>query len=222
MPALKSSAPPQPVVGSVRGVKHLASQPKRRQLPYSFSPGWSIYPTAAPLSYKLGCQPYLDELAACIVLRTRSAWITFWLTRFQERRGNPEALNGILATAQPRRRWSDLRRGLTRRSVRHTGTQPAGGDRDRCRRRFRNAHRPLTSHLAREVEIITASSSGEAWAMAVGINLGFIAIELSQLAINDKVRKQVSRFARPAILGTLAGSAAVNAFALRHRRSIHG
>jgi hypothetical protein len=49
------------------------------------------------------------------------------------------------------------------------------------------------SHLARGVEIITASSSSEAWAMAVGIDLGFIALELSQLAISDKVRRQVSR-----------------------------
>jgi hypothetical protein len=49
--------------------------------------------------------------------------------------------------------------------------------------------------------------------MAVGIDLGFVALELSQLAITDKVRRQVSRFARPAILGTLAGSAAMNAFA---------
>ena len=69
------------------------------------------------------------------------------------------------------------------------------------------------SHLAHGVEIVTGSSAWESWAMAVGIDLGFVALELSQLAINDKVRKQVSRFARPAILGTLAGSAAMNAFA---------
>jgi hypothetical protein len=49
--------------------------------------------------------------------------------------------------------------------------------------------------------------------MAIGIDLGFVALELSQLAINDKVRRQVGKFARPAIVGTLAGSAAMNAFA---------
>jgi len=43
--------------------------------------------------------------------------------------------------------------------------------------------------------------------MAVGIDLGFVALELSQLAVTDKLRRQISRFARPAILGTLAGSA---------------
>ena len=69
------------------------------------------------------------------------------------------------------------------------------------------------SHLAHGVEIVTGSSQWEAWAMAVGIDLGFLALELSQLAISDKVRRQVGKFARPAILGTLAGSAAMNAFA---------
>jgi hypothetical protein len=32
-----------------------------------------------------------------------------------------------------------------------------------------------------------------AWAMAVGVDLGFVAFELSQLAINDKVRKPACR-----------------------------
>ena len=49
------------------------------------------------------------------------------------------------------------------------------------------------SHLAHGVEIVTGSSTWESWAMAVGIDLGFVALELSQLAINDKVRKQVRR-----------------------------
>jgi hypothetical protein len=69
------------------------------------------------------------------------------------------------------------------------------------------------SHLAHGVEIVTGSSAWESWAMAVGIDLGFVALELSQLAIGEKVRRQVARFARPAIVGTLAGSAAMNAFA---------
>ncbi len=69
------------------------------------------------------------------------------------------------------------------------------------------------SHLAHGVEIVTGSASWESWSMAIGIDLGFIALELSQLAINANVRRQIARFARPAILGTLAGSAAMNAFA---------
>jgi hypothetical protein len=69
------------------------------------------------------------------------------------------------------------------------------------------------SHLAHGVEIVTGSTAWESWAMATGIDCGFIALELSQLAIGERVRKQVRRFARPAILLTLAGSAAMNAFA---------
>ena len=69
------------------------------------------------------------------------------------------------------------------------------------------------SHLAHGIEIVTGCQSWEGWSMAVGIDCGFIALELSQLAVTDKLRRQVSRFARPAILGTLAGSAGMNAFA---------
>jgi hypothetical protein len=78
-------------------------------------------------------------------------------------------------------------------------------------------HVPLTalslSHLAHGVDIVTGSSTYEAWAMAVGIDLGFVALELSQLSIGDRLRRHVSRYARPAIVGTLVGSAAMNAFA---------
>ena len=70
------------------------------------------------------------------------------------------------------------------------------------------------SHLAHGIEIVTGCQPWEGWAMAVGIDLGFVALELAQLAVvADKVRRQISRFARPAILGTLAGSAGMNAFA---------
>jgi hypothetical protein len=70
------------------------------------------------------------------------------------------------------------------------------------------------SHLAHGVALVTGAEAWEAWSMAVGIDLGFVALELSQLAtVSDYVRRQVSRFARPAIVGTLAGSAAMNAFA---------
>jgi len=50
--------------------------------------------------------------------------------------------------------------------------------------------------------------------MAVGIDLGFVALEASQLAaMGEKVRRQIARWARPAILGTVIGSAGMNAFA---------
>lgn len=69
------------------------------------------------------------------------------------------------------------------------------------------------SHLAHGVELVTHAPAWEAWAMAVGIDLGFVALELSQLACSAKVSKQVSKFAKPAILGTLTGSALMNALA---------
>jgi hypothetical protein len=49
--------------------------------------------------------------------------------------------------------------------------------------------------------------------MAIGIDLGFVALELSQISIGERLRRHVSKYARPAIAGTLIGSAAMNAFA---------
>jgi hypothetical protein len=70
------------------------------------------------------------------------------------------------------------------------------------------------SHLAHGITIVTGADGWEAWAMSIGIDLGFVALELSQLAaLNDKLKRQIARFAKPAIIGTLTGSAAMNAFA---------
>jgi hypothetical protein len=70
------------------------------------------------------------------------------------------------------------------------------------------------NHLAHGIELVTGAPAWEAWAMAVGIDLGFVALETSQLATRgEKVRRQIARWARPAIIGTLIGSAAMNAFA---------
>ena len=50
------------------------------------------------------------------------------------------------------------------------------------------------------------------WAMAVGIDLGFVALEASQLAaVGEKLRQKIACWARPAILGTVVGSAGMNA-----------
>lgn len=78
------------------------------------------------------------------------------------------------------------------------------------------------SHLADGISIITGAGTKSAWAMAIGIDLGFIALEFAQLAtISDAVRKTVERFAQPAIYGTLAGSAAMNAFAFAAQAGNH-
>ena len=69
-------------------------------------------------------------------------------------------------------------------------------------------------HLAHGIEIVTAAPTWESWAMAIGIDLGFIGLELSQLAASgEKLRKHIARWTRPAILGTVIGSAGMNAFA---------
>ena len=71
------------------------------------------------------------------------------------------------------------------------------------------------THLAHGIEVVTASPSWEAWSMAVGIDLGFVGLELSQLtAATDAVRRAIGGYVRPAILGTLAGSVALNGCAL--------
>lgn len=75
------------------------------------------------------------------------------------------------------------------------------------------------SHLAHGVEVVTGSTPLEAWAMAIGIDLGFVALELSQITIGDRLRNKVARYAKPAILGTLVGSAAMNAFAFGSQAS---
>jgi hypothetical protein len=73
--------------------------------------------------------------------------------------------------------------------------------------------------LATGSEIITHASGWEAMALAVGVDLGFVALELSQLAIGDKLRRQVGKYTRPAIIGTLVASAALNSFAFAAQAS---
>ncbi len=70
------------------------------------------------------------------------------------------------------------------------------------------------SHLAHGIELMTTCPSWESWAMAVGIDLGFITLELLLVtAVTEAVRRKISRHARPAIVGTLSGSALMNALA---------
>lgn len=70
------------------------------------------------------------------------------------------------------------------------------------------------SHLAGGVELLTQSGPTHSWAMAVGIDLGFIALELGQLSVTtETLRKQVAKFAGPAVKGTLIASALMNAYA---------
>ena len=69
------------------------------------------------------------------------------------------------------------------------------------------------THLTSGVQHVTGGGTVESAAMAVGIDLSFIALEISQvLKLPDPVAKVVKRFAQPAIIGTMLASAALNAF----------
>jgi hypothetical protein len=65
-------------------------------------------------------------------------------------------------------------------------------------------------HLATGVELVTHSTTWEAWSMAIGIDIGFIATELSQLVIGEKLRKRLAIYLKTTVFGTLAASAAMN------------
>ena len=69
------------------------------------------------------------------------------------------------------------------------------------------------NHLAQGAEIVTHTGGWQAWALAVVIDLGFIATELAQLMISDKLRRSIAHYTQPLIVGTMIGSAAMNAFA---------
>lgn len=70
------------------------------------------------------------------------------------------------------------------------------------------------SHLAHGVQVLTKGAAWHAWAMAVGIDIGFIGLELAQLCVSaEALRVKVARFATPAIIGTLIVSALMNAYA---------
>jgi len=67
------------------------------------------------------------------------------------------------------------------------------------------------SHTAEGVHMITGSIDVQSWAMAVGIEAGYVSLELAMLLAPSHLRARVARFAYPAIVGTLMGSAALNA-----------
>src|SRR5262249_33445721 len=68
-------------------------------------------------------------------------------------------------------------------------------------------------HLADGIMLVTKARAWEAWSEGTGIDLGFVSMELATIAATtDKLRKQIARYTKPAIAGTLAGSAVMNGF----------
>src|SRR5437867_8257438 len=68
------------------------------------------------------------------------------------------------------------------------------------------------SHLAHGIEL-AGSPAWEAWAMAFGIDLGFVGLELTKITANERTMKAIGTITNWAIVLTMMGSAALNAFA---------
>ena len=67
-------------------------------------------------------------------------------------------------------------------------------------------------HLATGVQMLTKADVLHSWAMAIGIDCGFIGLELAQLCTaTEAIRKIVHRWACPAVVITLIISALMNA-----------
>jgi hypothetical protein len=75
------------------------------------------------------------------------------------------------------------------------------------------------SHLANGVRLITGCEQWEAWAMSIAIDVGFIATKFCTLVVAEKLHKKISTLANVTIVGTLAGSAAMNVYAFAAQAS---
>src|SRR5215470_1305954 len=65
------------------------------------------------------------------------------------------------------------------------------------------------SHLASGIRVVTQAPQWECWALAVSIDLGFIALAVASLTTaSEKVKKSVEWWARPSEAGALVMSAA--------------
>jgi hypothetical protein len=72
-------------------------------------------------------------------------------------------------------------------------------------------------HLAFGYQAVTGCDAWEATISAIGIDCGFLLLELAQIVtVREQTLKYVARWANPAIVVTLAGSAALNSFAFMH------
>lgn len=75
------------------------------------------------------------------------------------------------------------------------------------------------SHLADGISAVTHCGPIAAGAMAVGIDASLITLKSGTMVADDKLRKVISRYANPAIIGTLVASGAMNAAAFAGQAS---
>jgi hypothetical protein len=73
------------------------------------------------------------------------------------------------------------------------------------------------THSAAGIGIMTNAPVWECWALAVGIDLGFVALELAKVLGREGTIKDVNGLLNTAIIGTLTASAIMNAFAFGHQ-----
>lgn len=69
------------------------------------------------------------------------------------------------------------------------------------------------THLAAGIGIVTSAPIWECWALGIGIDLGFVALELAKVLCRERTIKEVNGLLNTGIVGTLMGSAILNAFA---------
>jgi hypothetical protein len=70
------------------------------------------------------------------------------------------------------------------------------------------------SHLAHGVSIVTGCADWEAYAMAIGLDLLIVGLEVAMVVTaGTKAHKPVARFANPALIAAFTWSAGLNAFA---------
>jgi hypothetical protein len=61
------------------------------------------------------------------------------------------------------------------------------------------------------IHLVTGIGHAQAAALAIGIDVNFIALEAASLVCPEPLRPSLERYARPAIIGAMALSAALNA-----------
>jgi hypothetical protein len=69
------------------------------------------------------------------------------------------------------------------------------------------------THLSCGIQITTGAAAWEGWSMAVGIDFGFVALEVAKIMSRDRTMRSIAGHLNVAIVGTLVGSAVLNAFA---------
>jgi hypothetical protein len=69
------------------------------------------------------------------------------------------------------------------------------------------------THLAHGITIVTGSPVWEAWALAIGIDLGFVGFEIRKITASETTLRKIGRALNYSIVGTLAGSAVLNGLA---------